>query len=116
MLHKLRKLCLEDGFKLKRCMSSDIDLLKAIQNDFRKNGMKGKYLKLEIFTDDKWLDVKRDVKDYTLGFIVKVNDKSALRCVLLPYLSSMYDPTGLNAPFLLKEKQIIQSLSKQHLR
>ena len=116
MLHKLRKLCLEDGFKLKRCMSSDIDLLKAIQNDFRKNGMKEKYLKLEIFTDDKWLDVKRDVKDYTLGFIVKMNDKSASRCVLLPYLSSMYDRTGLSAPFLLKGKQIIQSLSKQHLR
>ena len=41
-------------------------------------------------------------KDDTLGFIVKMNNKPATRQGLLAALSSIYDPLGLGAPFLLK--------------
>ena len=35
---------------------------------------------------------------------------------MLSTLSSIYDPPGLNAPFLLKEKQITQTLCTQRFR
>ena len=45
-----------------------------------------------------------------------MNNKSATGLGLLAALSSMYDPLGLAAPFLLKGRQIIQRLCKQDLK
>ena len=99
---KMRALCLEGGFNLRKFTSNDVDLLRVIPNDLRKDGMKEKDLKLGNLTDDKALGVKWNVKDVTLGFIVKMNNKPATRRGLLAALSSIYDPLGLGAPFLLK--------------
>ena len=51
----------------------------------------------------------------TLGFIIKMDDKPATRRELLAALSSIYDPLGLGAPFLLKGRLIIQRLCKNNL-
>ena len=45
-----------------------------------------------------------------------MNNKPATRGGLFAALSSIYDPLGLRAPFLLKERQIIQTLCKQNLK
>ena len=102
MVKKMRALCLEGGFNLRKFTSNDVDLLRVIPNDLRKDGMKEKDLKLGNLTDDKALGVKWNVQDVTLGFIVKMNNKPATRRGLLAALSSIYDPLGLGAPFLLK--------------
>ena len=77
--------------------------------------MKDKDLKLGNLTDNKALEVKWNVKDDTLGFIIKMNNKPTTQQRLLAALSSIYDPLGLGAPFLLKGRQIIQILCKQNL-
>ena len=45
-----------------------------------------------------------------------MNSKPATRRGLLAVLSCIYDPLGLGAPFLLKGRQIIQTLCKQNLK
>ena len=78
--------------------------------------MKDKDLKLRNLTDDKALGgVKWNVKDDTLGFIAKMNNKPATRRGLLAGLTNIYDPLGLDAPFLLKGKRIIPTLCNQNL-
>ena len=57
--------------------SSNVDLIKVITNDLREDGMKDKDLKLGNLTDNKALEVKWNVKDDTLGFIIKMNNKTA---------------------------------------
>ena len=116
MVNKVRALCLEAGFNLRKFTSSSVDLLKVIPNELRKDGMKNKSVKLRNLTHDKALGVKWNVKDDTLGFIIKMNNEPTTQQRLLAALSSIYDPLGLGAPFLLKERQIIQILCKQNLK
>ena len=116
MLKNVRALCLEGGFNLRKFTSNGIDQLRVIPNDLRKDGMKDKDLKLGNLTDDKALGLKWNVKDDTLGFIVKMNNKPATRRGLLATIGSIYDPLDLGAPFLLKGIQIIQILCKQNLQ
>ena len=116
MVNKVRALCLEGGFNLRKFTSNNVDLPKVIPNNLRKDGTKDKDLKLWNLTDDKALGVIWNVKDDTLGFIIKMNNKSATGLGLLAALSSMYDPLGLAAPSLLKGRQIIQRLCKQDLK
>ena len=113
MVNKVRALYLEGGFNLRKFTSNDVDVLKVIPNDLRKDGLKDKDLKLGNFTDHKALGVKWNIKNDALGFIIRMNDKPATRRGLLAALSSIYDPLGLGAPFLLKGRQIIQTLCKQ---
>ena len=54
--------------------------------------MKDKDLKLGILTDDKALGVKWNIKDDTIGFMIKMNNKPATRRGLLTALSGIYDP------------------------
>ena len=77
MVNKVRALCLEGGFNLTKFTSNDVDVLKVILNDLRKDGLKDKDLKLENFADDKALGVKWNIKYDTLRFIIKMNDKPA---------------------------------------
>ena len=64
----------------------------------------------------KHLEGKRNAKDETLGFIIKMNDKSPKQQGLLAALSNIYDPLGLGAAVLLKGRQIIQTIYKQNSR
>ena len=89
MVKKVRALCLEGAFHLRKFTSNDVDLLRVIPNDLRKNGMKEKYLKL--------------------------GNLNAARRGFLAVLSGIYDPLGLCSPLLLKRRQIIQTLCKQNL-
>ena len=77
IVNKVRALCLEGGFNLRKFTSYDIDILKVISNDLKKDRMKDKDLKLGNLTNNKVLGVKWNVKDDTLGFIIKMNNKLA---------------------------------------
>ena len=52
----------------------------------------------------------------TLGFKVNLKEKPLTRRGVLSVLSSIYDPLGFGAPFLLKGKQIIQKLCQLNLK
>ena len=65
--------------------------------------------------EEKALGVKWDTQNDTLGFYIKFADKPLTRRGLLSTLSSVYDPLGLAAPFLLKGRQIIQQLCRNRL-
>ena len=78
--------------------------------------MKDKDLNLGILPEDKALEVKWNIQEDILGFIIKMDDKPINRRGLLAALSSVYDPLGLGAPFLLKGRLIIQRLCRNNLK
>ena len=51
-----------------------------------------------------------------LGFKVSIKDKPTTRRGTRSILSSVYDPLGFGAPFLLRGKQILQRLSEKNLK
>ena len=66
--------------------------------------------------DDKALGVKWNTEKDTLGFTIKFVEKPSTRHGLLSMLSSIYDPLGLGAPFMLKGRQIVQQLCQEKLQ
>ena len=87
--NKVRALCFEGGFNLRKFTSNNVDLLRVIPNDLRKDEMKHKGLKLGNLTGYKALGVKWNVKDDFFGFIIKIHNKSAAQRGLLAALSSI---------------------------
>ena len=48
--------------------------------------------------------------------MIKLVEKASTRRGLLSMLSSVYDPLGLGAPFMLKGREIIQQLCQEQLK
>ena len=108
-------MCKKGGFNLTKLSSNHIAVLKSIPDECRKDRVKDKNLNLGILPEDKAFGVKWNIQEDMLRFIIKMNDKPATRHELLVALSSVYDPLGLGASFLLKSRLIIQRLCKSNL-
>ena len=62
------------------------------------------------------LDVLWNIEDDAFGFNLVLKSKPMTRRGVLSVLSSVYDPLGFGALFLLKGKQILQKLCEQGLK
>ena len=60
--------------------------------------------------NERALGVLWNIEDGKLGFQVHIKEKPLTRIGMLSSLSSIYDPLGLAAPFMLEGRRIIQSL------
>ena len=94
--------------------SNQIEVLKSIPNECRKDGVKDKDLNLGILPEDKALGVKWNIQEDTLGFIIKMDDKPATRRGLRASMSSVYVPLDLGAPFLFKGRLVTERLGKNN--
>ena len=65
--------------------------------------------------EDKAIEVKWNIGKDTLGFQIKMAENQSPRRGLLSMLSSIYDPLGLGASFLLKGRLIVQQLCRDRL-
>ena len=96
-------------------VSNSTKVLHSVPETFRRNGVKDKDLGCNL-PDEQALGVLRNVEADTLGFKIAIKEKPLTRRRMLSTLSSIYDPLGLGAPFLLKGKQIIQTHCPQKFR
>ena len=108
-------MCNEGRFNLKKFVSNRKKVLDSIPETFRRNGVKDKDLGCKL-PDEQVLGILWNVEADTLGFKIAIKEKPLTRRGMLSTLSSIYDPLGLDAPFLLKGKQIIQKLYAQNFR
>ena len=71
---------------------------------------------LETIPDnERALGVLWNIEDDKLGFQVHIKEKPLTRIGMLSSLSSIYDPLGLAAPFMLEGRRVIQRLRKLNL-
>ena len=102
LIKNVRSMCSEGGLNLTKFISNSKKVLHSIPETFRGNGVKDKDLGCKL-TDEQVLAIWWNVEADTLGFKIAI-------------LSAIFDPLGLGAPFLLKRKQIIQTLCAQNFR
>ena len=100
---------MKGGFNMTKFASSSKRVLQSIPEKDRKIGIKNSDL-LGSLPKDRALGVLWNVENDTLGFKVNLKEKPLTRRGVLSVLSSIYDPLGFGAPFLLKGKQTIQKL------
>ena len=115
-IKQLQELCSRGGFNLTKFTSNKQEVIKSIPDDKRKPNIRNELVTLGNLPEERALGVKWDTQNDTRGFFyIKLADKRLTRRGLLSTLSSVYDPLGLGAPFLLKGKQIIQLLCRKRL-
>ena len=64
---------------------------------------------------DKALGICCNVADDTFSFKIKLDRTSLTKSTMLSMISSIYDPLGFAAPFVLEGRRILQSLCNQNL-
>ena len=115
VIQQVKDLCSNGGFNLKKFISNSTTVLKSIPDYSRRTAVKNEQLALVCLPEQKALGVKWDTEKDTLGFTIKLVEKPSTRRRLRSMLSSVYDPVGLGAPFMLKGRQIIQQLYQDKL-
>ena len=108
LMKAVKLMCQEGGFNLTKFTSSK-RVLQSIPEKDRKMGVKNSDL-LRSLPEERALGVLWNVENNTLGFKINLKEKPLTRRGVLSVLSSIYDPLGFGAPFLLKGKQTIQKL------
>ena len=114
LMKDVKSMCQEGGFNLTKFASNSKRVLRSIPEKDRKIGVKNDLL--ETLPEERALGVLCNVENDTLGLKVNLKEKPLTKRGVLSVLSSIYDPFGFGAPFLLKRKQIIQKLCQLNLK
>lgn len=89
--------------------------MKAIPTEERAKEVKELNLECESLPCERALGVFWFVDSDTLGFKIQDKEKTITRRGILSVVSSVYDPLGFVAPYLLIAKRLLQELCKKDL-
>lgn len=97
-------------------ISNDRRVLETIPEDKRAKDVKALDLSKDDLPVERALGVRWCVETDTFNFKVDFKLKPPTRRGILSVVSSVYDPFGLAAPFLLPVKQLFQDLCRMKLQ
>lgn len=101
----VKALCLNGGFQLTKWISNSRLVLASIPEDERAKDHNS--LPMEWALGVKWC-----IKSHTFKFRIIVNDWPHTRRRILSVVSSVYEPLGFLAPFILPATLILQELCR----
>ena len=111
--NELRTLLSKGGFRLTKWISNSRKVIDSIPLSERAGSVKD--LLLDQLPIERALGVRWDVGSDTFGFKISVKDRPATRRGILSVVSSVYDPLGFAAPFILPAKALLQDLCRKNL-
>ena len=101
------------GFHLTKCLSDSRKVVELIPEGERAAAAKNMDFKHPIIEIP--LGVQWQVDLDTFGLSISLKDRPVTRRGALSLISSVYDPLGFVAPFILTAKVILQDLCKRKL-
>ena len=113
LVQELTELLKKGGFRLTKWVSNSREVVESIPEKERATSVKN--LDFEHLPIERALGIQWHVSSDTLGFKITIKDKPATRRGILSIISSVYDPLGFVAPFILPAKIILQDLCKKKL-
>ncbi|XP_067027926.1 uncharacterized protein [Acropora muricata] len=112
LIQNTRNLCAEGGFNLHKFVSNDKEVVEATSKEQRAKEIREFDMTKDLLPMERALGVQWCVESDHLQFRVELKDRPLTRRGILASVSSIYDPLGLVAPFLLTGKRIVQELCK----
>ncbi|XP_071491771.1 uncharacterized protein [Diadema antillarum] len=113
LVQGLRSLLAKGVFHLRKWINNDRDVLTTIPEADRAASVLS--LDLEEMPVERTLGILWDVQTDSFKFEVQVKDKPVTRRGILSVASSLYDPLGFLAPFVLPAKILLQNLCRRDL-
>nr|XP_058944749.1 uncharacterized protein LOC131772813 [Pocillopora verrucosa] len=114
-VEELRRLMLRGGFNLTKWISNDREVLESIPVEARAKDVKDLDLDNDALPAERALGVSWFVETDSFGFKVNIKEKPCTRRGILSVVSSVYDPLGMAAPFILPAKLLLQDLCRKSL-
>ena len=111
LVDNLTELLRRGGFRLTKWLSNSRKVVESIPEVERATVVKNLDFDLPII--ERALGVRWDVASDTFSFSITIKDRPATRRGLLSVISSVYDPLGFVAPFVLPAKILLQDLCKR---
>ena len=113
LVRELTELLKKGGFRLTKWVSNSREVVDSIPE--KERGTSVKDLDFDHAPIERALGVQWRVSSDTFGFKITIRDRPATRREILSIISSVYDPLGFVAPFILPAKIILQDLCKKKL-
>ena len=105
-------MCKRGGFRLQKFISNRKEVIESIPAEDRAKGDKDLDLEHDELPLERTLGIEWCVESDSFQFRIILKDKPFTRRGILSTVSSIYDPLGFAAPFLLRGKRILQELCK----
>ena len=103
---------MKGGFKLHKFISNQREVMEAIPVEQLVKEIKELGMTKDLLPIEQTLGVQWFVDLDGLHFRAELKDRLLARCRILSTISSVYDPLGLIAPFLLQGKRILRGIWK----
>ena len=113
LVQELTELLKKGGFRLTKRVSNSREVVESIPE--KERATLDKNLDFEDLPIERALGIQWNASSGTFGFKITIKDKPATRRGILSIISSVYDPLGFVAPFILPAKIILQDLCKKKL-
>ena len=113
LIQDVRKYCRQGGFNLTKFCCNRVNVLHSIPNEDWSKDLQTCSMDYDELPSERVLGVHWCVKEDTFGFTVKIKDKPPTRRGILSMMSSVFDPLGFLAPFILVGKKILQDLCRE---
>ena len=111
LANQLRELMSRGGFNLTKWLSNSRKVIESLPEDSRASQVKS--LDFDKLPVERVLGVQWNVELDQFGFKITIKPRPATRRGNLSMVSSVYDPLGFCAPFVLKAKLILQDLCRK---
>ena len=115
LLQEVKRVLATGGFNLTKMMSNEREVLSTIPQEDQAPQLKDINLKQENLPTERALGVKWNAEADKLEFQLKEMNKRATRRNILSVMSSVFDPFGFVAPYVLRAKIILQQLCQAKL-
>ena len=113
LILNLQNACLSRGFHLNKFVCNRLQVMKAIPKEDHSNEVKKRDLDRDGLPVERALGIHWNLETDCFGFNVEVKEKPSTRRGILSSISSIYDPLGFVAPFVLPAKAVLQDLCRK---
>lgn len=112
-INELRDTCAKGGFNLTKFICNNKEVMEAIPKEAASASVLDLDLNKLSTIKERALGTQWNLETDTIGFSIELKDQPTTRRGLLSVISSIYDPLGIAAPFVLPAKRLLQELCKE---
>ena len=113
LVKEAQEMCASKGFNLTKIISNSEEVLKSFPGDKLAKSMENLDLSKQSWPVERALGVTWQIETDSFVFKINIENISMTRRGILSSISSIYDPLGLVAPFLLKGRKVLQSITSE---
>ena len=114
LIQDVRKICQGGGFNLTKFTFNRKGVLKLVPENHRKDSVKNRDLDGKL-PEERVLGICWDIERDTFRFQSDLKEKPMTQRGMLSIVSSIYDPLGFVARFILKSKRLLQLLCQDEI-